>query len=446
MDKWQSLDLVAFGFERESFRLVPPLGNNALTAKAIFLHRKHYRDDIYPQQGAQPYDAWYNANDFLYGRFNKENMPILVDEKHLRQLANTKETILTLHFVADAFDDFRKHFLLDERIGTGKSLKGSAFQDIQAVGGYSSPTKAYHEHMAVLYDVCINNYIEKRHLGKKIHNFSDFLRHWLDFIDRVALVFPITRTQFISSRFCSPMCSGLMIETKKMLHGNDFIKYKTLLADKQFYHYRDVAELYGFQIDKNAPWRLVANIASPQMIKYLKRYKTSPDTIYEDAYIPVSIADLDVIPKQEQVGNRLLKTYLLAFWNSYAISHPFAISSEINTQKDTASSAFLTSMVRRVKLTAEELEERYPLSWWLRLYVYVRGKETGQRWSQVQYDKIVQTSLQYLYRESLAAAIGYININVYQKPTSYLSVPIITDQKAIQSVLDEAHTVSPFQF
>src|SRR3990167_10918185 len=65
-------------------------------------------------------------------------------------------------------------------------------------------------------------------------------------------------------------------------------------------------------IDKNAPWRLVADIESPAMSNYLKKYNlTSTPNVFNNLYYESFMTDIDV-----------LKVYIIQFYNSLVNNEP----------------------------------------------------------------------------------------------------------------------------
>ena len=89
------------------------------------------------------------------------------------------------------------------------------------------------------------------------------MREFLIYAIRIAYDFPITKTGYILSHHCPPYVSGLAIEIQRQQHGIAFNqKVLDYLDDPNFVFFMSEARKFGFMIDKNAPWRLVFNIAS----------------------------------------------------------------------------------------------------------------------------------------------------------------------------------------
>ena len=63
------------------------------------------------------------------------------------------------------------------------------------------------------------------------------------------------------------LISGLMIQMLDNSHGQDGTR-DSWLEDPNFTFYTNLARQLGFLVDKHAPWRLIANITSPNMLVY----------------------------------------------------------------------------------------------------------------------------------------------------------------------------------
>ena len=89
--------------------------------------------------------------------------------------------------------------------------------------------------------------------------------------------FPVTKSGFLLSEQCPINVSGLCVEFAVLDFNSDSEKAK-LFDTKEFQCYAEVANVYGFYIDKNAPWRLIANLQSNAMKQYIDRYRPGTDT------------------------------------------------------------------------------------------------------------------------------------------------------------------------
>ena len=118
----------------------------------------------------------------------------------------------------------------------------------------------------------IRSFLIERHLfSYKILNFEDFMEAFKKYADLMADVFPITRSGFIESSNYKIGSTGMVIELSSLEYEKDFPKGR-IIQSEGFACYSKLASEYGFFVDKNGPWRLLANMESEKMQSYLKKY------------------------------------------------------------------------------------------------------------------------------------------------------------------------------
>ena len=104
-------------------------------------------------------------------------------------------------------------------------------------------------------------------------NFDSFLDIFLNlYFPKMMLELPLTKTGVLESRKISPNMSGLCVEISLDSHSNDYIKFNKYLNNVNYEFYTLAASKFGFLVDKNAPWRLVANLNSPKMQEYIQKH------------------------------------------------------------------------------------------------------------------------------------------------------------------------------
>ena len=140
----------------------------------------------------------------------------------------------------------------------------SKISDLDIASAYINPDVLYDAHMNVVMNVFVDTFLLNPKRNEDIENFDDFLRHFVEFCERYAKLIPVTKTAFIKSQYCTPLVSGLVIEIVNEDHNDDNNKGKWI-NDPNYNFYARTAKKYGFLVDKNAPWRLVANVTSPRI-------------------------------------------------------------------------------------------------------------------------------------------------------------------------------------
>ena len=202
------------------------------------------------------------------------------------------------------------------------------------------------------------------------------------------------------SKRCTPHVSGLMIELAEAPHDLDSLK-ASFLQDRNFNFFKSAASRHGFILDKNAPWRLIADMNSRGMRRYMKKYGKSKSTIYDYYYKGY----------EHELEN--FKHFLWGWYNDYVKANPVvqvveAGSNSLNPTK--------LNLIQRETYTEEQLFENYSDHFFIKLYAYVRGIEAEKDWGQGQYDMIVYKARELMRLKGKDVAMKYLHKNI--NPTS----------------------------
>ena len=246
-------------------------GSNALGSKEIFEQRSRYKE-LYPSGSGFPGSfSFWEGNNLFYGRTDQSKRVVFPNETYLKQIAGTQKAVFALNFVADAFQDFQqfmkitinKKFMPDETITAPWT----------ATRGWENVHEAHHEGMTSIYTNFAGFYLDSTGKHKNIKDHEGFLDIFFnDYIANLIQDVPFTKTGFIRSKYFTPMMSGLCIEIDSYDHGSDYEKYDKFVNNINYRTYILAAAKFGFMVDQNAPWRLVANIESNNMRSYMSKY------------------------------------------------------------------------------------------------------------------------------------------------------------------------------
>ena len=260
------------------------------SSRDIFEDRKDYKDfdgnvigiiNFEEFRNPDPIDLWYDRQ--LYGRIDQQGNAVFIEEEVFAQQENIKmigdSGVYALDFVVNSFNDLKRR--IDNIIAyrgrfSGPTIGGSSvIRDFTPKKGMSLVSPLYESYTRQYFDAFTREYLRPTFRDKLVRNFGDFVDLFVEFSLEYGNRFPITPTGFIKSQFCSPLVSGLMIEISFDDHDNDDMK-GIFIDDTSFNFYHSLAKQYGFYVDKNAPWRLVANVSAPQMQRYWIRSISDP--------------------------------------------------------------------------------------------------------------------------------------------------------------------------
>jgi hypothetical protein len=244
--------------------------NNGGSAKINFENRKAYRTEVFNDDLIS--NAAYTwGKDRFYGKLNTKGEAVLPRRAFLKPLRYTVEndTYLALNFVADAWRDLAERLrkLRDQNI----IYEESPWSAPQIHKAYQDPYDIYSTYMKdQVFGVFVNYYLSRSSpTRKKVKDFDTFLSEFTPFFDRV-----ISKTGFLTysgmveSGWTTPLVSGLIIELATEDYDSD--RNKTAkFGDFNFGLVADIAAQYGFKIDRNVPWRFVADLSSKAMQEYM---------------------------------------------------------------------------------------------------------------------------------------------------------------------------------
>ena len=405
-------------------------GSNTAATQEIFEQRMIYNNVVLPDQVyPRLFKTW--GKDQYYGLLDTYGNAVRVQKGELHPLSFCRgNTTHALNFVADAWRDFalRLRQLSNEQI----IFQNSPWSAPTISKAWLSSNEEYYQYLSSnVYSAFNGIYLGTSEREANISDFSSFLALFEQFIDDVlAGTGPLTLSGLIESNYLSPLISGLMLEIDTGKYDDDY--YKSLIyKDNNFQMVQGLAQQYGFAIDKNIPWRLVADLRNPAMREYMygvpivdfspegappdncDPFYENPDSIpraYGYSQLPglesvvrrVSVyveggqikpgyrqyQELKEMTNQEDIYKVLYKQafeetwtldmdlfsyYILNFYNTYAESRP------ITTVRDPfpigAQCPPEPRVVRRSPISEEEFASQYDDLWRLKTFYVARSME-----------------------------------------------------------------------
>lgn len=376
-------------------------GTNSLPASSSYNQRESYAENYsegYSQHSSVNY--WYEH--MRYGRIDYTNQDVILPKDSSIQTLDGAEDVSAINFAASAFNSMGAE--INQRILDGTiPSNGNGFLSSGLIvkRGYRSPRQDYLTFMSQLYDNSLFPFLISPGVNNDILNFYDFIEQFSLFIERFTLLQPYTMTEYIISNLATPLYSGLAIEIDDTLdHGEDFPKITNYINDPHFEIYRQIAANNGIILDKNAPWRLVARPGATQIAGAMANYNTSAETMVDDLYDRAHTFD---IPD--------LKSYMRSFYDSFVTSKPTV---HVPLIEGSTKRKGLTKVFQRATMSNEEYQQQWLSDdpFWIRLYIYVRAKETNRDWNQYKFEQVVTKATQFLQYSGETAAYKFINKEV----------------------------------
>jgi len=404
--------------------ITPPIANNQTPLPEKTIMRYYYKERIYPESGVNPIDLWYGRP--FYGRVNTDGRAIHISETNMAPLLQTDYFVAD--FIADAYHDFISEI---RTVRTVNSLPpDSFFLGLTPAQGWLNVKNAYHAYFSIVHESFVGNFLNLNNRRDKVKDFDSYLDLFMKFVDASALNLPFTKTSYLLSKYCSPLTSGLMIDLASDAHDEDRIKFQKYLNTYEFECYRNTAARFGFYVDKNAPWRLVGNISSPEMMKYIKQNTCEPiiqDYAFSAEQLIAGTAGPRTLHCAVQNAEQLFssyyyltsrfdyesfKIYLFQSYNSYTGAFPLyetwkycrdgrrtsVVTAERESFFDTENASGF-----------ESFKKRYDDRFWLPIYFHVRSKEARQKLNSRDERRILKHIHRLFRTKGLIATIDYID-------------------------------------
>lgn len=274
-----------------------PAGSNSSDSKTIHQERVFYRSGVfYEGLVGNLVNTW--GRDRFYGKINTFGNAVypLQNKMKTTRFSKGSESFYTLGFVADAWRDFAEK--MRELANNNIIHRDSPWAAPQVHKAYQSPQLMYHDYLLEnVYPAFLDNVLDDRLVSSRVRDLGSFMNEFNVFMD--AILFrngPLTFSAFLEGSYASPLVSGLMIEISGDRYDDDAtkaIKYR----DQNFELAANIASQYGFSIDMNIPWRLVANLSNPAMQEYMVGVPISGPAI--DNRNELDLCD-EVIPRDPQ--------------------------------------------------------------------------------------------------------------------------------------------------
>ena len=237
--------------------------NNSSKASEFFQSKENYDNLITPDIESKSIDFWYDVPYF--GKIDINGIPVLPREDIEQGVLDNLDSdgkFQALNFVVTAFNALRNF------INFAKS-KGAFKQDFL---GKFNPERAWEPaellfdqyHEKNIYNVFLNDFI----VNKKIYSIDCFIKQYLNFARLTAVDISFTFSNFILSNNCTNRISGLIIDLSTDLHDDTEKKVSDYLNDYQYNSFISACQSHGFNINRNAPWQLVADLSNSTMRKY----------------------------------------------------------------------------------------------------------------------------------------------------------------------------------
>jgi len=389
-----------------------PLGNNQRRLVVNFNQRLQYKNGNYFDGLPEPLETYYDKN--FYGRVDRfQNVIVPKKDSNLLKQASYEKNIFVFNFVADALFKLKRNLKIAGDTGQ-IATNTSVFYILVATRGWFNYVPVYQGLFRMLpkfYDAYLYS-LDKREFNKII-TFQDYVGGLINYLKVGTYKLPISLTQYVLSNHTSPVISGITAETAITKYGDDLVNYMQYISDPNFDYYVRAARKFGFYVDRNAPWRLFADVFSPPMLEDLGTYGVTKENFFDTYYDRTYTLDVE-----------LMREELVTAYNHFAAASPKIIETVPGLSRRGApgySAATLGCSTSKLK----QIGERQPIAsfqatalgtrYWLAFYFHIRMIESGVTYKNSDFliDEAAAVARAYGYQQ------GLIYVNNLFKPYLY---------------------------
>jgi hypothetical protein len=338
------------------------------------------------------------GQESFYGTIDKEGDYIVYNagDQALKKIngKSRQEAVYVQDFVADAFTDLKKY--INNAVTSGGFKQNSFYANISAKSGFRSIYDLYDGNYISIFTVFLQKTQQDKILNSKIKTHKDFIVEYRKFLEEKINLVPHTFSETVAFYNLTFFCSGMMISLSDDDAGDDLKKFTDYMYAEDYGVFLEFCKRFGFKVDKNVPWVLVADIASPAMKKYLNRY---------------GIRDAD-----DLLAKRFVKAYkfdFIALKNSFFDCYNQFVDLNISYDRDPRSLCFnennRQSYIVREKTSRDTFFRDLNDPFWIKMYVYLKNLETKRGLTQQQYENVVREANDAIINNYEENALKFIN-------------------------------------
>jgi hypothetical protein len=341
--------------------------NSIRSTRYLAQQRANYRTQAFPENGGlgpeQVTDFTF-AEKVLYGRVDRDLNAVIPLNEFIVPIASGRTNHPgAIDFVADALTEMMIAFRLACRVGKIPD-NDQYLSEIEVFRGYQSPMLSYEEHAKSVMSFYNLMFVGQDEMLDEIYDIKQYVAKLYDFTKQYARSLPLTLTGYQLSRESNIFTSGLAFDISGFVHDNDEIKEDLFLNNPTFQYYMNMAKQYGFSVSKNVPWVLVADLASPGMLRYKEaKGLSSINSIFSLRY--QKTVELDI---------SLLREFIYLSFNEFVTINPYTkilkvcngktksdIKRRYGISRDTMNSIINDNIIIELYLNIRNNEENRPL-------------------------------------------------------------------------------------
>ena len=346
-------------------------GKNNLKTTRLAFERANYNINAFSDEAKQVVDFNFAEKTF-YGRVNRQLEPVIVNEDFLLPItvgSSDGNSPRAINFVADQFRDMELHFAKACRMGV-IPIDDPILSSLKVKRGYESPLGAFTTYSTST----MANFVEQNLLENNalVKNYDHFLKLFLGFIESIGNVEALTLSDFMKSSNSNLFMSGLALDIGGLSFSDDAQKEQQLLNSPAFQYYLNLANQYGFSINRLNPGVLISDLAHPITTEYRARRRVpSIKSVFNTQYEKTIFKDLN-----------LLNKLMVDSYNTYVNRNPYTSEYKACNDNTIVKINYLNS------ISNNTINNNI-----LILYINMKNVFEGSPLSQNEIDRLISTSI-----------------------------------------------------
>lgn len=372
-----------------------PRGDNNLNSKGAYLLREYYEEAVNELLVEDPQLSLINLREkTLYGKVDLGNNVVV---PRLEEMVSYNGLFSTFDFVAEALADFQQR--IEKRLNDGTMRRSGPYAEFEITSRNIDWRQDYVAYLQQMQESYSTQFMDTPAKKDQIKNFRQYVTSFLDFAAVANPGFPLTFSKYFISRHSGIFPTGLAFEIGNEKYGEDFTSFTKYFDDVNFKFFAQEAQNHGFIIDRHAPFRLVVNLTSRPMKKYMQRSGyANVDQVFEELYFsPMQAEFYEIVKMISFLYSEAYppgSTYAEMCYKNGKTSYSLKPRETFNPQDFN---------------TLQELISYMGASTWLRIYSFIKAREVNIDLSQREFDDIVEKATNLNKVLDIDAALVYIN-------------------------------------
>jgi len=370
---------------------IPLEGSNEDKSLDIFNNRLAYAIYAIPEKEKYPtVRSFWDFESIFYGRVDQNYTSIVPKQDKTVEI---ESNLYLMDFVADAYREMKAEF--KHAVQNGRIPEQTPhFSDFKATSALVNPTTRYDQIYNTILNTIVRTVIGDPTLSKRSLTFRGFYSVFRDLIKVTAKTYPVCVSDYMTSKQTYLPNTGLSFEIASLLDSEDSEKIN-FLDSICFDYYSGVAAKYGFYIDENAPWRLVANLSSEPMQGFMTaRNGTSSISSYFLSYTTAAYT----------YDYMSLRNMCVEAYKQIVLAKPSYL--EVTAKGD---GSYCTFRTNREQLDSNQIEKFVPIAEWINLYTNVKNIFKDNYFDMSTINQIIERALTILELNTLEDCLRYID-------------------------------------